>query len=144
MAIVQVVRALAALDGVKTQKWANKRGLERYFGSSVKGEAAINWDDAKARRAFLQTVVADADRILELARQAQGQLTGEEQKRQVIVKSAELLGQLLLQDVERKDDGAGLKEGVSRDRILSCMIPRYAMGTRAAVSVSMGIKRLWR
>lgn len=29
------------------------------------------------------------------------------------------MGQLLMQDVERKEDGVGLKEGVSRDRIVS-------------------------
>jgi len=130
--IVQVVRALAALDGVKIQEWANKRGLERYFGSSVKGAAAINWDDEKGRRAFLQAIVADADRVLELARQAQGQLTGEDQRRQVIMESAELLGQLLLQDVERKDDGAGLKEGVSRDRILSVHDPEIRHGHKSS------------
>jgi len=130
--IVQVVRALAELDGVKTQEWANQRGLESYFGSSVKGEAAINWDDEKARRAFLQAIVADADRVLELARQAQGQLPGEDQKRQVIVESAELLGQLLLQDVERKDDGAGLKEGVSRDRIVSVYDPQMRHGHKSS------------
>ena len=32
------------------------------------------------------------------------------------VAAAELLGQLLLQDLERADDGVGLKDGVSRDR----------------------------
>ena len=130
--IVQVVRALAALDGVKTQEWANQRGLESYFGSSVKGEAAINWDDEKARRAFLQAIVADADRVLELARQAQGQLPGEDQKRQVIVASAELLGQLLLQDVERKEAGVSLREGVSRDRIPSVHDPEIRHGHKSS------------
>jgi len=130
--IVQVVRALAALDGVKTQEWANQRGLESYFGSSVKGEAAINWDDEKARRAFLQAIVADADRVLELARQAQGQLPGEYQKRQVIVASAELLGQLLLQDVERKEAGVSLREGVSRDRIPSVHDPEIRHGHKSS------------
>ncbi|MDO8716524.1 MAG: IS1182 family transposase, partial [Dehalococcoidales bacterium] len=130
--IVQVARALAALDGVKTQEWAKQRGLERYFGSSVKGEAAINWDDEKARRAFLQNIVADADRVLEVARQAQGRLAGEDQKRQVIVESAELLGQLLLQDVERKDNGANLKEGVSRDRIPSVHDPEMRHGHKSS------------
>ena len=130
--IVQVVRALAVLDGVKTQEWASQRGLERYFGSSVKGEAAINWDDEKARRALLQAIVADADRVLELARQAQGQLPGEDQRRQVIVESAQLLGQLLLQDVERKDDGAVLKEGVSRDRIPSVHDPEIRHGHKSS------------
>ena len=130
--IVQVVRALSALDGVKTQEWANQRGLERYFGSSIKGEAAINWNDEKARRAFLQAIVTDADRVLELARQAQGQLPAEDQKRQVIVDSAELLGQLLLQDVERKYDGVGLKEGVSRDRILCVHDPEMRHGHKSS------------
>ncbi len=130
--IVQVVRALSALDGVRTQEWANERGLERYFGSSIKGEAAINWNDEKARRAFLQAIVADADRVLELARQAQGQLPAEDQKRQVIVDSAELLGQLLLQDVERKYDGVGLKEGVSRDRILCVHDPEMRHGHKSS------------
>ena len=117
--IVQVVRALAALDGVKIQEWANKRGLERYFGSSVKGEAEIDWDNEKARRAFLQGIVDDADRVLEMVRQSQvGEPEGSV-RRQGIIEAAELLGQLLLQDVEREEDGASLKEGVSRDRIVS-------------------------
>ena len=130
--IVQVARALSALDGVKTQEWANQHGLERYFGSSVKGEAAINWDDEKERRAFLQAIVADADRVLELARQAQWQLPSEDQKRQVILDSADLLGQLLLQDVERKDDGVSLKEGVSRNRIPSVHDPEMRHGHKSS------------
>jgi hypothetical protein len=130
--IVQVVRALSALDGVKTQEWANQRGLERYFGSSIKGEAAINWNDEKVRRTFLQAIVADADRVLEFAWQAQGQLPGEDQKRQIIVDSAELLGQLLLQDVERRDDGGDLKKGVSRDRIPSVHDPEIRHGHKSS------------
>ena len=126
--IVQVARALSVLDGIKIQGWASKRGLERYFGPSVKGEAAINWDDEKERRTFLQAIVADADRVLELARQAQWQLPNEDQKRQVILDSADLLGQLLLQDVERKDDGVSIKEGVSRNRIPSVRDPEMRHG----------------
>jgi hypothetical protein len=130
--IAQVARALSALDGVKTQEWANQHGLECYFGSSVKGEAAINWDDEKERRAFLQAIVADADRVLELARQAQWQLPSEDQKRQVILDSADLLGQLLLQDVERKDDGVSIKEGVSRNRIPSVHDPEMRHGHKSS------------
>ena len=37
--------------------------------------------------------------------------------------AAELLGQLLLQDVERTDDGVSLRDGVSRDRMLSVHDP---------------------
>ncbi len=38
---------------------------------------------------------------------------------QQIVAAAELLGRLLFQDVERTDDGVSLKDGVSRDRMMS-------------------------
>jgi len=117
--IIRVVRALAALESKKAEEWAKGHGLERYFGSSVKGEAAVNWDNEKARRVFLHGIVTDADRVLEMARQSQ---VGEPEggvRRQGIIEAAELLGQLLLQDVERKEDGASLKEGVSRDRIVS-------------------------
>jgi len=52
------------------EAWAAAHGLARYFGSSVKGEAAIDWDDPAARQAFLRVVVADADRLLDVARAA--------------------------------------------------------------------------
>ena len=130
--IVQVVQALAALEGKKAEVWAREQGLERYFGSSVKGEADIDWNNEKARQAFLQAIVADADRVLELARQAQGPFPEEDRRRLGIVEAAELLGQLLMQDVERKDDGAALKEGVSRDRIPSVHDPEMRHGHKSS------------
>ncbi len=130
--IVQIVRALAALEGKKAEIWAKERGLERYFGSSVKGEANIDWDDEKARQAFLKDIVADADRVLELARQGQGQFPGEDPRRRGIVAPAELLGQLLLQDVERKEDGTVLRQGVSRDRIPSVYDPEIRHGHKSS------------
>ena len=72
--IVQILRALAALEDRKAEAWAKERGYERYFSSSIKGEASINWDDEESCRAFLRGIVADADRLLELAREAQGQI----------------------------------------------------------------------
>jgi hypothetical protein len=117
--IRQVVGALAAVEGVKAKTFAREQGLEGYFGSSVKGEAKVDWDNEKDRVAFLQGIVADADRVLELARRAQGRLLEDATQREAVVAAAELLGQLLLQDVERQDEGATLKEGVSRDRIPS-------------------------
>ena len=110
------MRALAAVEQAPVREWAQARGYERYLGSSVKGEATIDWSDKRARAALLSLIVADADRLLELSRQAQGDLPEDNEERQRIVAAAELLGQLLLQDVERADDGVGLKDGVSRDR----------------------------
>jgi hypothetical protein len=48
--IVKLVRALAAGAEEKPQAWARERGLSRYFGSSLKGEARLDWDDESARR----------------------------------------------------------------------------------------------
>jgi len=138
--IVQVARALATLDGVKTEEWAKGHGLERYFGSSVKGEAAVNWDNEKARQAFLQGIVADANRVLEMARQSQAGEPEGSARRQGIIETAGLLGQLLLQDVERKEDGASLKEGVSRDRIVSVHDPEMRHGHKSSRKLFNGHK----
>ena len=58
-------------------------------------------------------------------------------ERQRIVDAAELLGRLLLQDVERTDDGVSLKDGVSRDRMMSVHDPECATATRAAAGVAV-------
>ena len=82
--------------------------------------------------------MADADRLLEVVRQAQGELPEGSPERQGIVAAAELLGQLLLQDVERKgnngdgDDGTGLKDGVSRDRMMPVHDPEMRHGRKSS------------
>jgi hypothetical protein len=63
--------------------------------------------------------VADADLLLEMARQSQAGEPEGSARRNGIVEAAGLLGQILLQDVDRKEDGAAMKEGVSRGRIVS-------------------------
>ena len=125
--IVKLLRVLAAVANTTVREWAEAQGYERYFGSSIKGEATIDWSDRKARRKLLGELVADADRLLELARQAWVELPEDSAQRQSIVAGAELLGQLLLQDVERKsgdgdahaDDGVSVRDGVSKYRMPS-------------------------
>jgi len=129
--IIQVVRALAVLEGKKAEVWARERGFERYFGSSVKGEAGVNWDNKKARQDFLQGIVADAERVLEIACQSQaGEPEGSARVNR-IVEAAGLLGQLLLQDVECTDDGTSIKDGVSHDRIVSVHDPEMRHGHKS-------------
>ena len=53
-------------------------------------------------------------------------------ERQQIVAAAELLGQLLLQDVERTDDEVSLKDGVSRDRMISAHDPEMRHGHKSS------------
>ena len=130
--IVQLLRALAAVEKSSVKEWAKARGYGRYLASSVKGEAAIDWSDRKARQTLLAGIVADADRLLELSRQAQGELSENGEERQHIVTAAELLGQLLLQDVERVEGGVSLKDGVSRDRMMSVHDPEMRHGHKSS------------
>ena len=130
--IVKLLRALAAVEQAPVREWAQARGYERYLGSSVKGEAAIDWSDRQARAALLAGIVADADRLLDLSRQAQGELPEDSDERQRIVAAAELLGQLLLQDVERAEGGMSLKDGVSRDRMMSVHDPEMRHGHKSS------------
>ena len=130
--IVKLLRALAAVEQAPVREWAQARGYERYLGSSVKGEAAIDWSDKRARAALPAGIVAGADRLLELSRQAQGELREESAERQRIVAAAELLGQLLLQDVERAEGGMSLKDGVSRDRMMPVHDPEMRHGHKSS------------
>ena len=130
--IVQLLRTLAAVEKITVKEWAKGQGYGRYLASSIKGEAAIDWSDRKARQTLLAGIVRDADRLLELSRQAQGELSENGEERQRIVDAAELLGQLLLQDVERVEGGVSLKDGVSRDRMMSVHDPEMRHGHKSS------------
>ena len=86
--IVNLLRALAQVEGISVGKWAKARGYGRYLASSIKGEATIDWSDKGARQALLAGIVGDADRLLELSRLAQGELPEDSEERQRIVAGA--------------------------------------------------------
>ena len=130
--IVKLLWALAAVEKSTAKEWAKAQGYKRYLGSSIKGESAIDWSDKRARAGLLATIVADADRLLGLSRQAQEALPEGSPERQGIVAAAELLGQLLLQDVERTGDGISLKDGVSKDRMMSVHDPEMRHGHKSS------------
>ena len=138
------MRALATVADVPVRRWAETHGYQGYVGSSVKGEAAIDWSNRRARRRLLAQIVADADRLLEFARQTQAGLDADSGERQAVVDAAELLGQLLLQDVKRvgdgdsagddadTDGGVSVKDGVSKDRIVSVHDPEMRHGHKSS------------
>ena len=142
--IVKLMRALATMADVPVRRWAETHGYKGYVGSSVKEAAAIDWSNRRARRRLLAQIVADADRLLELARQAQDGLDADSGERQAVVDAAELLGQLLLQDVKRvgdgdsagndadTDGGVSVKDGVSKDRIVSVHDPEMRHGHKSS------------
>ena len=130
--IVKLLRGLASVEQTSVEGWAKAQGYGRYLGSSIKGESAIDWSDKEARAGLLATIVADADRLLEAVRQAQEALPEGSPERQGIIAAAELLGQLLLQDVERTGEGIGLKDGVSKDRMMSVHDPEMRHGHKSS------------
>ena len=129
--IVQLIRALASLSGEGSDTWAASNDLSRYFGSSIKGEARINWDEPKERQEFLAGIVADADGLLEMARQALADYAPGSAEEEQLVEAARLLSQLLLQDVERRPDGVAVKEGVAPDRMVSVHDPEMRHGHKS-------------
>ena len=131
--IVKLARVLAKLAGQPLTGWAEVHGYGRYVGQpSLKGTAEIDWSDAKERRRFLGEIVADADRLLEQARVARTELETGSAAEAALVEAAGLLSRVLLQDVERREDGPAVKEGVAKDRLLSVHDPEMRPGRKSA------------
>jgi transposase len=146
--IVRVLRVLARQAGVRRGDgdgfvaWATGTGFGRYAahaagGTSVKGAAALDWDDAAARTRFLAELVADADRVLEQARVARGTLPGGSPAEAALVEAAlveaaGVLSRVLCQDVERTDTGPAIMEGTAPDRLVSVHDPEMRHGRKSA------------
>jgi transposase len=131
--IVKLARVLAKLSGQALAAWAEAQGYGRYVGqTSLKGTAEIDWSDAEQRRRFLGEIVADADRLLEQARVARTGLDAGSAAEAALVEAAGLLSRVLLQDVERREDGPALKQGVATGRLLSVHDPEMRHGRKSA------------
>jgi hypothetical protein len=134
--IVSLIKVLADLVHQTPQTWAKTHapelGLGRYFDGSLKGNAGIDWEDVKARERFLTGIVADADRLLEMARERLADYAAESLEHKRLKEAANLLGQLLLQDVERKPEGVSIREGTAKDRVVSVTDPEVRHGHKSA------------
>ena len=130
--IAKLLGVLADLAGDRPAEWAKANTLGRYFSTaSLKGETEIDWADTKARQEFLGGIVSDADRLLAIARQVLNGHTPDSGEHKRVTEAAELLGQLLLQDVERKPEGPTIKEGVAHDRVVSVHDPEMRHGRKS-------------
>jgi len=137
-----LVKALAKAKGQKPDEYARNQGLGRHFGSSIKGESQVDWDDEGARSAFLAGLVADARRALELARQVCQGLEKDSTAVRRIEAVSQMLAAILLQDVEvereSEDEDGGPKEQVkikhnpSGQRICSVGDPEMRHGRKSA------------
>jgi hypothetical protein len=130
--IVQVLRVLAGQAGEKVGDTAERMGYGRYVdGPSLKGQAEIDWSDLADRRRFLGEIVADADRLLETVRVARGTLVDGSAQDQALAEAAGLLSRVLAQDIDRREDGPFLHDGVSKDRMPSVHDPEMRHGRKS-------------
>jgi hypothetical protein len=104
---------LAEVEGESGAAWAEQQGFRGYFGSSLKGEAAIEWNDQAQREQWLTAIVQDARRLLGWAEQAKA---APAEQGEAIAAAAALLERLLAQDGEEKPEGGcQIKPGTDKD-----------------------------
>ena len=111
--IRQLLRTLARLQDRELVPWATGQTYARYLAARVKGTAEIDRD---------QPTVWDA----------QAGWAADSPERGQIVAAAQLLGQLLHQDVARSGPDVRLKKGVSQDRIVSVHDPEMRHGRKSS------------
>lgn len=136
-------RALAKPERQKPEDWARKHDLRRYFEGSVKGNAALDWADPAARTAFLTEIATDARRLLRTAGVLLPHLPPEAQ--QQVREAAQLLEQLLLQDVVETSGPSGggaaaIREGTAPGRVPSATDPEQRHGRKSKSKVFTGHK----
>jgi DDE family transposase/transposase-like protein DUF772 len=136
--IEKLAYRLAEVAGEAMASWADKQGLQGYFGSSLKGEAAIDWDNKAQRDQLLSQIVQDGRRLLSLAEKAQQNYP---EHGEAIQADAALLERLIGQDVEEKPGGGcQIKEGTEKDRLISVHDPEMRHGRKSASKTFNGHK----
>lgn len=136
-----VVHALAGQAAEETDTWAEREGYSRYVnGQSIKGQADIDWSDGRQRQVVLRGLVTDADRLLELVRVARQSLPAGSAEDRHLAQVAGLVARVLAQDIERKPDGATLKNGVAKDRMPSVHDAEMRHGRKSAAQRFDGYK----
>lgn len=128
-------RALSEVTEEEVAALTARLDLSRYFNESVslKGGAEIDWTDGQERRVFLNSLVADAQRLLLEARRIRE--TASEAQQKAIAQAEELLDKLITQDVEPDPSAPGkirIKNGTAKDRIPSAHDPEMRHGRKSA------------
>jgi len=124
-------RELAKLQAMEWEGWLGAHDLSRYAQPSIKGAAEVDWDDPASREGFLSGLIGDGGRLLETGRQGRAQLEADSEADRRIAQAAELLSQLLWQDVEPTERGYRIKQGTARDRIPSAHDPECRHGHKS-------------
>jgi hypothetical protein len=95
-------------------------------------QAELDWSNRTAREEFLEGLVADAERLLELARQVRSELEEDSKDERRLLAASQLLSQVLLQDVERNEGKVQIRQGTSAERIPSVHDPEIRHGRKSA------------
>ena len=138
--IAILCRVLAQVAGEETCEWAACHDLGRFFGSSIKTSEAVDWDDAASREAFLSGLIRDGERCLQLAREARAELEADSVEDERIKQAADLLTQLLWQDVEPTERGHRVKQGTVENRVPSAHDPQQRHGRKSHGKTFTGYK----
>lgn len=138
-----VAKEACALKGWELESVISEQGLSRHFSASLKGVVELDWDDPAARRALIGQVVADARVALALAARAVRGFARSAEATQAVRGARALLADLLQQDIEEEPaDGGGpaLRQGTSRDRIVSTTDPEMRHGHKSDTKRFEGYK----
>ena len=131
--IIQVLRVLAKLGPFELTDLAEELDCARYVcGPSLKGQSEVDWTNPQARQRFLAKIVADADRLLELVRVTRSGLAAGSPHEAELVTAAGVLARVLGQDIERRENGPSLKQGVAPDRLISVHDPEMRHGRKSS------------
>jgi hypothetical protein len=141
-AMRQLARALAREQGVSIRLYLDQHDLADLAEPSIKGCALVDWSDENARHVFLTELVGHARKLLALV---------QEEPTAHVREQAQLLSQILLQDVDEKpapgdpdlpddpdhsDDPdlpqMSVKKQTVRDRVPSATDPQQRHGRKSA------------
>src|SRR5216683_2414835 len=131
--IVQVLRVLAKLGPFELTDVAEALDCARYVcGPSLKGQAEVDWTNPQARQRFLAEIVADADQLLDVVRGTRAGLAEDSAADKELIAAAGVLARILGQDIERREDGHRLKQGVAPDRLFAVHDPEMRHGRKSS------------
>ena len=108
-----------------------------------KGQFDVEWDDEQQKQAVVARLVADAHVALPLAKQVEARLDEGSKPAQDLHAAAELLSELLLQDIDNGPDDKGpprIKHGTAKDRKVSATDPEMRHGRKSASKTFNGYK----
>jgi transposase len=100
----------------------------------------IDWENRQQRAEALASVVADADRVLEQVRLRRGELAEDSPGDASLAAAAGRLSRVLAQDIERKEQGPVLREGVAVDRMPAIHDPQARHGRKSKSNRFVGHK----